>query len=599
MDAEPNADRPAVWGAALAILIAGALAYGRSFSVPFLFDDRPAILANPTLRDLGSWTRVLSPPQGGIGVEGRPIVNLSLALNYAVGGLNPWGYHAVNLAIHLMAGLLLFGIVRRTAGRTGLAAVVALLWTIHPLLTESVTCVIQRTESMMGMFYLATLYCFIRSAESYRSETLTRSGAMWAVLSITACLCGMATKEVMVTAPLIVLLYDRTFISGTFTAAWNRRRTYYLALAATWLLLAYLVIGEGGSRDASAGFGHGVTPWTYALTQCWGIVRYLRLAFWPSPLILDYGKGVITRVGEVAPQGLLLLALLAATLGFLFRAPDRRRWIGFLGAWFFLILAPSSSFLPLVSQTVAEHRMYLPLAAIVTGVVLAVDALGGPRGLILCAGCGVVLGGLTLRRNADYRSEIAIWADTVAKRPTNPRAEDSLASAYLAAGRWSEAIVHDQAALRLQPDFVDARSNLGDALLRGGRRAEAIAAYREALAIDPKMPRCWTIWAARSPTGETPRPPSPCCATPWPSSPGLRLPSIISATPCAARAERTRPSPTTGGRWNSIRILPRARTTWRSCSAPPAGSGRRCRICGPPSASIRATRRRGKTFAAP
>jgi len=155
------------------VVFAALAVYHNSFSGPFIFDDRRAITENLTIRH--PWS-ALAPPSTGGGVIGRPLVNLSLALNYAVGGLKVWGYHATNLAIHILAGLTLFGIVRRTLLRQGygghtllrldsataLAFTVALLWVVHPLQTESVTSIIQRTESLMGLFYLLTLYCFIR-----------------------------------------------------------------------------------------------------------------------------------------------------------------------------------------------------------------------------------------------------------------------------------------------------------------------------------------------------------------------------------------------------------------------------------------------------
>ena len=181
-------------------------------------------------------------------VGGRPVVSLTLAINYALGGMNVWGYHAVNLAIHILAAWTLFGVMRRTlllpalqerfgSAATPLALAAALLWTIHPLQTESVTYVIQRTESLVGLFYLLTLYCVIRGADvrpaSDRPGTRAPSAA--------SCLLGMATKEVMVTAPLIVLLYDRTFLAGSFREAWRRRCGLYLALAATWGVVAAAV----------------------------------------------------------------------------------------------------------------------------------------------------------------------------------------------------------------------------------------------------------------------------------------------------------------------------------------------------------------------
>ena len=114
----------------------------------------------------------------------------------------------------------------------------------------------------------------------------------------------MASKEVMVSAPLIVLLYDRTFLAGTFRAAWNQRRRLYLGLAGTWLILIALLAGTGGTRGEGAGFGLGVSWWAYALKQCEAIVGYLKLSLWPHPLIIDYGTDVITEPFKVLPEAI-------------------------------------------------------------------------------------------------------------------------------------------------------------------------------------------------------------------------------------------------------------------------------------------------------
>jgi hypothetical protein len=152
--------------AGLALVLAVAAAYANSLRAPFVFDDGFAIVRNATIRHLGRIGDVLSPPTG-FAVCARPLVNLSLAINYAISGLNPWSYHLLNVVIHALAALALFGILRRTlAGPAAAFAAwtAALLWALHPLLTESVTFVIQRTESLMGLCYLTTLYCFIRGA---------------------------------------------------------------------------------------------------------------------------------------------------------------------------------------------------------------------------------------------------------------------------------------------------------------------------------------------------------------------------------------------------------------------------------------------------
>ncbi len=497
------------WPAALLVL-AGLLAYANSLSAPFIFDDIDAISENPTIRTLQG---ALSPPHDGAGVDSRPVVNLSFAINYAFGGLNVAGYHATNLAIHLLAGLTLFGIVRRTllgsipvgrglrcppdtlglpgggrsrrptdraADATPLALVAALLWTLHPLQTESVTVVTQRTESLMGLFYLLTLYAFIRATEN-------PGQSRWLIFSVAACLLGMGTKEVMVTAPLLVLLYDGTFIAGGFRAAWQQRRGYHAALGSTWLLLGWLVVSSGGARGGAAGAASGITPWTYALTQCEAIAHYLKLALWPAPLVLDYGTRVVTDPLQVLPQALLVLALVGGTLVALIRRPV---W-GFFGAWFLVILAPSSSVLPLVTQTIAEHRMYLSLAAVVVGVVLVAFRWLG-RGALMAGLLFAALGGaMTVMRNLDYRSALAIWADTAAKVPGNARAHSNLGLALGAEGRADESMAEWREAIRLQATIPFAHYNLGLALSRLNSDAEAMTQFEEELRLQPEYAPAW------------------------------------------------------------------------------------------------------------
>jgi tetratricopeptide (TPR) repeat protein len=497
------------------------MAYWRSFSVPLIFDDGPAISNNPTIRHLWPLGGPLSPPAGGSGVSGRPVVNLSLAINYAFGGTSVLGYHLLNLGLHVLAGLTLFGIVRRTLllprlrQRFGsealpIALIAAALWTVHPLQTESVICLIQRTELLVGVFYFLTLYCFIRGVE-------TNAPAAWFGCSAAACLLGMASKELMVTAPVIVLLYDRTFVSGDFRAAWRQHHRAFLGLAATWVLLAFLVVRMGGTRGSAAGLGLGIPWWAYALKQCQAIIHYLWLVIWPHPLVLDYGTDVIYRVGDVAFPAILLCGLVAGTFFALYRRP----MLGFLGAVFFVILAPSSSVIPLVTQTMAEHRMYLPLAAVLVGFTLGLHHLLGRRGLLLCSVLAPGLIYVTAKRNTDYRSDLAIWEDTVAKQPNNTRAHTglgialnrinrkdeaeaqyreavrlapdyaipqcNLAEALLQRGQTTEAIAHCEAALRSTPDFVEAHTNLAAALLKLGRIDEAMAHCEAALKLNPEF----------------------------------------------------------------------------------------------------------------
>jgi hypothetical protein len=503
--------------AALLIVSAGLATYSNSFQGPLIFDDAESIAQNPTIRHLWPVGPVLSPPAGGT-VAGRPLLNLTLAINYAIGGSDVRGYHTINLALHLLAALVLMGVVRRTlqsptlcsrygAAALPLAAAAGLLWVLHPLQTESVTYLVQRTESLAGLFYLLTLYAVIRGA---------RPGAVhpriWNVLAVAACLLGAASKEVVVTAPLVVLAYDRTFLTGSFREAWRRRRRLYLALACTWPLLALLILRNylllnGGWHPSSSGFDTGINPWQYALTQAWAITHYLRLTFWPSPLILDYGAWLARGPREVWPAALLVGLLLAGTAVAMWRRPA----LGFLGVWFFACLAPTSSLMPIARQTIAEHRMYLALAAPVTLVTVAAWTLccrlwpiagdGAAPGirrlarlsvLLPLALAAALLATATYQRNHDYRSALSLWQDTSRKRPDNPRACTTWAWPWPAEGR----------SMRPSPSTAEPCKSSPTTL-----RANTALATR--------------CWGADKPTR-----PSPICRRPWQSDPTSPRPTM-------------------------------------------------------------------------
>ena len=491
----------------LLVIATGLLAYHNSFTGAFVHDDFGSIPENPTIRHLWPIWPSLSPPhRGGLTVEGRPLINLSLAINYALGGYNVWSYHALNLTGHILAGLTLLGIVRRTLlqpplrERFGVAAnelalATAVLWTVHPLQTESVTYIIQRAESIMGLFYLLTLYCFIRGAESVRR-------GVWYGLSVTACALGMASKEVMMSAPLMVLLYDRAFLSGSVREAWRRRWPLYLGLSATWILLGFLLASGQIPVTSMTAQRIGRAWWQYLATEPGVILYYLRLSVWPHPLCMDYRWPIARTWMSILPPTVVVLILLGAVVWTLRR---NSAW-GFVGAWFFLILAPSSSFVPLLDP-IYEHRMYLSLAAVVSLVVLGLYSLIGRRSLVVFLVVAIGLGFLTWRRNQNYGSNtdsnlgvalqkagrvqeaIVHYEEALRAAPDDATAHYNLGTALEEAGRVPEAIAHWEQAVQIRPDFVEAHDNLGVALVHSGRVPEAIAHYEQALRIKPDFAR--------------------------------------------------------------------------------------------------------------
>ncbi len=494
-------NRSRVFIGAVAVCLAILLTYANTLSNPFIFDDQQSILRNPTIRDLRNLRAVLSPPGRGAAVQNRPVVNLTLAINFALHGERVAGYHLFNLAVHIVSALTLMGVVHRTLllprfpqplnrRAATYASITALLWAVHPLNTEAVTYIIQRSESLFSMFYLLMLYCCIRGYEGNRR---------WFAAAVVCCLIGMGCKEAMVTAPVMAFLYDRAYIAQSWKEIARRRWGLYAALAATWSVLAALLASAAGARGEAAGFGFGITPWEYARTQCWALARYLYLVFWPTGLVMDYGMWTARTFREVAPHAALVAILAAAALWLWVRRPHA----AYPALWFFAILSPSSSFVPLVTQTVAEKRMYLPLAGVIT---LLVVGLGetlrrrferfAPTGVLpkslpaagwaAVACIALALGTLTVLRNRDYRSEGGIWEDTIRKRPDNARAYFNRGRLRGEAGDWNGMMADYAKALELKPDFVEAYNNRGNAYSFAGNHARALEDFSKAIRYYPR-----------------------------------------------------------------------------------------------------------------
>jgi tetratricopeptide (TPR) repeat protein len=444
-----------------ALLVVGTtLAYANTFSVPFVFDDIAAITQNPSL---ASFASALFPPDA-LSVTGRPLANLSLALNHALSRESVWSYHALNLALHLTNTLLLFALIRRTlsGGRSLLAGdcvafTAASLWSLHPLHTASFTYVMQRTELLAACATLLALYAF------------TRSGVRWLTVSVVACAAGMTAKETAVVIPLLILAYDRTWGSRSYAAALRARPAFYAALAGTWLILAALLLGTA-SRGASAGFSTAISATDYALTQVYAVPHYLRLAVWPAPLVFDYGTFLTRSLVHVLPGALVLIALLAATVIALRRRPA----VSFCGLCFFALLAPASSVIPIATQTIAEHRVYLALAAPIALLAFILHARFAHRASLFLITLSLGLGVATFARNTTYRSVLSLWQDTAAKAPANPRAHYNLALAQLDAGQRPAALVSLATATRLDPTHALAHHKLGTALVADARFADAL-----------------------------------------------------------------------------------------------------------------------------
>lgn len=484
---------------AAVIVVAVLLAYAKSLHGPLILDDELTVLDNQQIRST-RLSEILSPERE-LPVAGRPIVNLTFALNYMIGGVDVTGYHLVNVALHAACALLLFGFVRRAlalpaapqalAGAApNLAMFAALLWSVHPLNTEAVNYITQRTELLMAFFYLLTMYASTRAIAVRATRTSGRFGSgksSWLALAVLACAAGMACKESMVTAPVMVVIVDAVLVFESVFAALRARWRFYACLAATWIVLAALL--STGPRVHSAGLASGVGPWTYLLNQPEIILDYLKHAFWPTGLVMLYGWPMPLSVEHVWMHGLAVVLLLAATAMALIKRPP----LGLLGAWFFITLAPASSVVPIATEVGAERRMYLPLMAL--AVLVACIPWGKPLWLAsrtvkvhvtawaVMAVVVVALGATTSARHRDYESSLRLMQSSFDARP-NDVSRQALGIALADAGRREEGI-----ALLRQATTTNPRAyyDLGRVYYLANQSDEAIAALDEFARRQPAL----------------------------------------------------------------------------------------------------------------
>jgi tetratricopeptide (TPR) repeat protein len=404
----------------------------------------------------------------------------------------------------------LWAIVRRTLlldyfrGQfEGVAGVLALggalIWAVHPLNTESVAYVTQRTESMMGFFYLATFYAALR----YWNAKVPFSRAAWLLVATATSVLGMLSKEMMASAIAMVLLFERTFVAGSFRRAWQRSWPLYLGLAVGWLPI--LAINFHGPRTPLAGFHLGVPAHVWWLTQAKVLLIYLKLALWPWPLVIHYEVPYLESFKAAWPWLLGVALLAGATLAMVWR----RTAVGFVGGWLFAVLSPTL-LIPMPGETLAERRMYVPLMAIVPLAVVGGFALfewlvqrftsntirPRPSRTALAAtaaatlALAAVFSMVSIRRLAAYRTELAVWQDAATYQPHDPLVQINLGTALASQGRSAEAIGHFNEALQLDPDprhahFSHAHFNLGRALAEMGRPREALEHYEQAVHAEP------------------------------------------------------------------------------------------------------------------
>jgi tetratricopeptide (TPR) repeat protein len=500
------------------IAILGFIAYSNSLRVPFVFDDDTSILDNPVIKSLGNF---LSSSSGYEYNPRRFVGYLTIAVNYALGGLDVTGYHVFNLAVHIANAFLVYSLMVLTfktprmrnsslsLSSRRIAFFTAALFVVHPIQTEAVTYVVQRFTSLTTMFYLMSLSLYARWRLLEESGRLPRRKTLlWYFLSLAAAVLAMKTKEIAFTLPIIVVIYEFFFFRLP-----TRRRVPFLApiLATLFIIPLSLLniakpLGEALS-DASqvTRIQTDVSRWDYLLTQFRVVVTYIRLLVFPVNQNLDYSYPIYRSFSSpsVFLSFLFLLALFVFGL-YLFLRSGRHdseygpglRLVSFGIMWFFVTLSVESSVIPIVDP-IFEHRAYLPsvgfISAFVVGAMIVMSRLKrkGERFVAMAVAPLLVVilllfGVATYSRNMTWNDPITLWSDVVKKSPAKARPIYNLGQAYDIRGAAEKAADLYRTAIRLDPYLAHAYNNLANIYEKQGRVELAIWLYRKVIAIYPK-----------------------------------------------------------------------------------------------------------------
>ena len=517
------------WLAFVLITITITIIYSNIYNSPFVFDDKIKIVENESIRDLNhffSFKQITIP---------RNVVFLTFALNYKINGLNVAGYHIVNILIHIINGFLVYFLalmIFRKLNKTStgpdsslclspfykrsltcsenslMSLFAALIFVAHPIQTQAVTYTIQRMTSMAAMFYLASVFFYLKARFIAQStnhkpqrkvlltcppELSSRAGY---ILSAFCGILALLSKQNTASLPGAILLVEYLFISRAWQD-WKKTIPWFTFSFTLWAISVSYVLGLFSNEFNSSNMLEDISGltraeqvsttfsrWQYLCTQFNVLVIYIRLLFLPIHQCFDYlypyKNGFFdgyTSIAFLFLTGLTVIGIMNIR---------KRPMISMAVFWFFITLSVESSIIPLYAYF--EHRLYLPMFGFsIFSSWLLFHFLHNKRfWVIVVYGVIIVsLGTATYHRNGVWQNRIGLWSDVLSKSPKNHRAYHNLGLALVKQERFEEAIGYYYEILRIIPNYVYAYYLIGDALSKQGKYEEAKAHYEEALRINP------------------------------------------------------------------------------------------------------------------
>lgn len=484
-------------GIGLIVLISTVIYYN-SLNVPFILDDIPKIVENSDIKKLSNIKTKLIYPYSKNQTftrndPSRPLTYLTFMLNYHFGKLNTFGYHLINILMHIFNAILIFFLTKKIIfyiykkDNNLFPLFVALFFAVHPVNTGAVTYIFKRSDILATFFYISSLLFFIMTFEKAKKLY---------IYSLLCFLLSLSSKPMVVTLPAIIFIFDYVFLSDFEIKKVIKKKQYHIPfwiILFVYLLFRYLYFGGIGDLEA-------IFPawnrWDYLVIQPYVIVRYFQMLFIPIGLCIDhclFAPKTIFEIKILVPF-LLIISIVMLVLRIYRKKSDISKIVLFCALWFFITLFPTSSFFP-TTLPMDDTRLYLSGFGFYLSIVflyfliLSKDVFcRHPSKWVLLSVMGVhifLLSGVTVKRNSFFRNPILIWQDVISKYPINSRAHNSLGLLYYKQGKYEKAFKEYQKSLERDPDNPKTHNFLGILYEKLEQYDRAFQSYQKAIQTDP------------------------------------------------------------------------------------------------------------------
>ncbi len=479
----------------LSLVTLGILIYSNVLEAPFCFDDGYNIVQNRHIRLTKLSFENLTRAAFKSPMPGRPIANLSFALNFYFHGYDVIGYHVVNIMIHVTTGILLYFFFKTTLSlsplcsrhrpNASIAFYTALIWLVHPIQSQSVTYVVQRMNSLAAMFYMLSLLLYTKGRLVRENE----KSWPWFAGCTLASIMAIGSKETAATLPFFIILYEWYFFQD-LSKAWLRRHlASFAGILIPFGLLAFAYLGANPLDAILSTYDHrDFTLTERVLTQFRVVVYYVSLLLYPHPSRLVLLHDFELSQSLVDPSTTLLsMGAIIGVIGLAFYTARKERLISFGILWFFGNLVIESSVIGL--EIIYEHRTYLPSMFLFLIITVLVHRLIKREPLKAggLAAAMLLLSLWTYERNSVWNDPVAFWSDVVRKSPRNARAYNNLATCYMERRSHGLAVTNLEQAIDLNPNLIEARINMGASLAARNKLDQAVEHYYAALQVNPKV----------------------------------------------------------------------------------------------------------------